>query len=71
MANEVEVRYLKDKEGSTFIPVAHADYIIGLPEGLNYRITQLENDNYYLSNRVYELAQRIEKLEKGDDNVLY
>lgn len=70
MANEVEVRYLKDKEGNTFIPIAHADYIIGLPENLNDRITQLENDNYYLSNRVYELAQKIQNLEKGDGNVL-
>lgn len=70
MANEVEVRYLKDKEGNTYIPVAHADYIIGLPEGLSERIVDLENDNYYLKNRVYELAQKIENLEKGDDNVL-
>lgn len=70
MANEVEVRYLKDKEGSTFIPVAHVDYIIGLPEDLNDRLTQLENDNYYLSNRIYELAQRIKEIEKGDENVL-
>ncbi|GGB85374.1 hypothetical protein [Staphylococcus nepalensis] len=70
MANEAEVRYLEDKEGNTFIPVAHADYVIGLPENLNDRITQLENDNYYLLNRVYELDQKIENLEKGDGNVL-
>lgn len=70
MASEVEVRYLKDKEGNTFIPVTHVDYIIGLPEGLNDRVIELENDNYYLSNRVYELAQKIERLEKGDGNVL-
>lgn len=70
MANEVEVRYLKDKEGNTFIPVAHADHIIDLPENLSDRITKLENDNYYLSNRVNELAQKIENLEKGDGNVL-
>ena len=70
MANESEVRYLEDKEGNTFIPVAHADYIIGLPEDLDDRITQLENDNYYLSNRVYELSRKIENLEKGDGNVL-
>lgn len=70
MANEVEVRYLKDKEGNTFIPIAHADYIIDLPESLNERIIELENDNYYLSSRVYELAQKIQNLEKGDGNVL-
>lgn len=70
MASEAEVRYLKDKEGNTFIPIAHADYVIGLPENLKDRITQLENDNYYLSNRVNELAQKIENLEKGDGNVL-
>lgn len=70
MANEAEVRYLEDKEGNTFIPVAHADYIIGLPEDLDDRITQLENDNYYLSNRVYELSRKIENLEKRDGNVL-
>ena len=70
MANEAEVRYLEDKEGNTFIPVAHADYIIGLPEDLDDRITQLENDNYYLSNRVYELSRKIENLEKEDGNVL-
>lgn len=69
MGNEVEVRYLKDKEGNTFIPVAHADHIIDLPENLNDRITKVENDNYYLSNRVNELAQKIENLEKGDGNV--
>ena len=70
MANEAEVRYLEDKEGNTFIPVAHADYIIGLPENLNDRVIALENNNYYLSNRVNELAQKIENLEKGDGNVL-
>lgn len=70
MANEVEVRYLKDKEGNTFIPVTHADYIIDLPENLNDRVIALENNNYYLSNRVNELAQKIENLEKGDGNVL-
>lgn len=68
--NEAEVRYLEDEEGNTFIPVAHADYVIGLPENLNDRITQLENDNYYLLNRVYELDKKIENLEKGDGNVL-
>ena len=68
--NEVEVRYMKDKEGNTFIPVAHADYILDLPEKLNERITELENDNYYLKNRVNELTQRIDKIDKGDDNVL-
>lgn len=70
MANEVEVRYLKDKEGNTFIPVTHADYIIDLPENLNDRVIALENNNYYLSNRVNELAQKIENLEKGDGDVL-
>ena len=70
MANEVEVRYLKDKEGNTFIPVTHVDYIIDLPENLNDRVIALENNNYYLSNRVNELAQKIENLEKGDGNVL-
>ncbi|WP_165844860.1 hypothetical protein [Staphylococcus saprophyticus] len=69
MANEVEVRYLKDKEGNTFIPVTHADYIIDLPENLNDRVIALENNNYYLSNRVNELAQKIKNLE-GDGNVL-
>lgn len=61
---------MKDKEGNTFIPVTHADYIIDLPENLNDRVIALENNNYYLSNRVYELAQKIENLEKGDGNVL-
>lgn len=70
MANEVEVRYLKDKEGNTFIPITHAGYIIDLPENLNGRLIKLENDNYYLSNKVEELAQKIENLEKGDGNVL-
>lgn len=70
MANEVEVRYLKDKEGNTFIPVAHADHIIDLPENLNNKLIKLEDDNYYLSNKVKELEKIIEKLEKGDDNVL-
>lgn len=69
MANEAEVRYLEDKEGNTFIPVAHADYIIDLPENLNDRVIALENNNYYLSNRVNELAQKIKNLE-GDGNVL-
>lgn len=69
MENEVEVRYLKDKEGNTFIPIAHADYIIDLPENLNDRVIALENNNYYLSNRVDELAQKIKNLE-GDGNVL-
>lgn len=70
MASEAEVRYLKDKEGNTFIPIAHADYVIGLPEELSQRIIDLENDNYYLKNRVYELSERVEKLERGDNNVL-
>ncbi|UBV35733.1 hypothetical protein JGY90_05615 [Staphylococcus xylosus] len=70
MANEVEVRYLKDKEGNTFIPVAHADHIINLPENLNDKLIKLEDDNYYLSNKVKELEKNIENLEKGDDNVL-
>lgn len=70
MANEVEVRYLKDKEGNTFIPVAHADHIINLPENLNDKLIKLENDNYYLSNKVKELEKNIGNLEKGDDNVL-
>lgn len=70
MASEAEVRYLKDKEGNTFIPIAHADYVIGLPEGLSQRIIDLENDNYYLKNIVYELSERVEKLERGDNNVL-
>ena len=61
---------MKDKEGNTFIPVTHADHIIDLPENLNDRVIALENNNYYLSNRVYELAQKIENLEKGDGNVL-
>lgn len=70
MANEVEVRYLKDKEGNTFIPVAHADHIINLPENLNDKLIKLEDDNYYLSNKVKELEKNIENLEKGNDNVL-
>lgn len=70
MANEVEVRYLKDKEGNTFIPITHTDYIIDLPENLNDRITKLENDNYYLSNKVEELEGRIENIEKENGNVL-
>lgn len=61
---------MKDKEGNTFIPVTHTDYIIDLPENLNDRVIALENNNYYLSNRVNELAQKIENLEKGDGNVL-
>ena len=61
---------MKDKEGNTFIPVTHADHIIDLPENLNDRVIALENNNYYLSNRVNELAQKIENLEKGDGNVL-
>lgn len=61
---------MKDKEGNTFIPVTHVDYVIDLPENLNDRVIALENNNYYLSNRVNELAQKIENLEKGDGNVL-
>lgn len=70
MANEVEVRYMKDKEGNTFIPVAHADYIIDLPEDLNNRITELENSNYYLMNKIDELNKKVENIDKGDNNVL-
>lgn len=70
MANEVEVRYLKDKEGNTFIPITHADYIIDLPENLNGRLIKLENDNYYLSNKVEELEGRIENIEKENNDVL-
>lgn len=70
MANEVEVRYLKDKEGNTFIPVAHADHIIDLPENLNDKLIKLENDNYYLSNKVEELEGRIENIEKENNDVL-
>ncbi|MFQ3901712.1 hypothetical protein ABLV98_00405 [Staphylococcus sp. 50Mo3-1] len=69
MANEVEVRYLKDKEGNTFIPVAHADHIIGLPENLNNKLIKLEDDNYYLSNKV-KRNRKHRKPRKGDDNVL-
>lgn len=65
MANEVEVRYLKDKDGETFIPMAHADYVIGLPDELAQRLNHLENNNYYLSNRVIELEQEIESLKGG------
>lgn len=70
MAIKVEVRYLKDKNGETFIPMTHIDYVIGVPDNLPQRINDLENDNYYLKNIVYELSEKVERLEKGNDNVL-
>ena len=70
MAIKAEVRYLKDKNGETFIPMTHIDYVIGVPDTLPQRINDLENDNYYLKNIVYELSEKVERLEKGNDNVL-
>lgn len=65
MEIKAEVRYLKDKDGETFIPMAHADYVIGLPDDLSQRLNYLENSNYYLSNKVIELEQEIESIKGG------
>lgn len=45
--------------------MAHADYVIGLPDELAQRLNYLENNNYYLSNKVIELEQEIESLKGG------
>lgn len=65
MAIKAEVRYLKDKEGETFIPMTHVNYVIGLPDDLSQRLNYLENSNYYLSNKIIELEQEIESIKGG------
>ena len=63
MSNEINVRYLVDREGERYIPITHSQYVIGLNDtisGLKNKITELQEEQLKMQEEIKLLKKQEE-----------
>lgn len=63
MSNETNVRYLVDRDGERYVPIAHSQYVIGL----NEITSELKSEIDKLKEEQAKIQEEIKLLKKQEE----